>query len=63
MLMRAQSCLTILMKSFDQRELGKIFEGKMLIRTLPTTFLQIFCEENLDFQVIVKSNMDPDDNF
>ena len=41
----------------------KIFEGAMLIRTLPTSLLQIFCEAILNFQVIVKSVKDPCDNF
>ena len=35
----------------------------MLIRTLPTTLLQIFLKRILDNQVIVKNTMDPDDNF
>ena len=41
----------------------KIFDGDMLIRTLTTTLLQIFLKINLNFQVIVKSIKDPDDNF
>ena len=32
----------------------KTFEGEMLIRTLPTTLLQIFCKIILNFKVIVK---------
>ena len=35
--------------------LSKIFEGEMFIRILPTTVLQIFCENLLYFQVIFKS--------
>ena len=35
----------------------------MLIRTLPTTLLQIFCKINFHFKVIVKNSKDPDDNF
>ena len=42
---------------------GKIFEGGMLIRILPTTPLQIFCKIILNSQVIVKSIIGPDDNF
>ena len=38
----------------------KIFEGEMLIRTFFTTLLQIFCKFILNFQVIVKSFLDPD---
>ena len=34
----------------------------MWIRTLPTTLLQIICKKNPDYEVIVKTNMDPDDN-
>ena len=43
--------------------IGKIFEGEMLIRTLPTTFLQIFSKIILNSKVSVKSILDPDDNF
>ena len=43
--------------------LGKYFEGGMLIRTLPATFLQIFCKIILNSKVIVKNIIDPDDNF
>ena len=42
---------------------GKIFEGEMLIRTLPTTLLQIFCKISFNPKVIVRSTIDPDDNF
>ena len=35
----------------------------MLIRTLSTTLLEIFFEIILNFQVIVKSIKDPEDNF
>ena len=41
----------------------KIFEGEMLIRTLPTTLLQIFCNISCNSKVIVKSIIDPDNNF
>ena len=34
----------------------------MIIRTLPTTPLVIFCKILLHFQVIVKSAKDPDDS-
>ena len=42
---------------------GKLFEREMLIRILPTTPLQIFCEIILNFQVIVKSVIVPDEKF
>ena len=42
---------------------GKIFEGKMLIKTLATTLLQIIDKIIFNFKVIVKSIIDPDDNF
>ena len=35
----------------------------MSIRTLPTTLRQIFCKTNLDFKVIAKTIIDPDNNF
>ena len=41
---------------------GKLFEREMLIRTLPTTILQIVCKILLYFQVSVKNIKDADDN-
>ena len=35
----------------------------MLLRTLSTTLLEIFCKIILNFQLIVKSITDPEDNF
>ena len=43
--------------------MGKIFEGEMLDRTLPTNYLQTFCKTILNFQVIIKSIKDPDEDF
>ena len=43
--------------------LSKIFEGEMFIRILPTTLLQIFCENLLYFQVIFKGMKIADDTF
>ena len=43
--------------------LSKLFEGEMFIRLLPTTLLQIFCENLLYFQVIFKSVKIADDTF
>ena len=41
---------------------GKIFEGGLLFRIMPTTLLQIFCKIILNSKVIIKSIIDPDDN-
>ena len=41
----------------------KIFEEEILMGTFPTTLLQIFCEIILNSHIIVKSVLDPDDNF
>ena len=43
--------------------LSKIFEGEMFIRILPTTLLQIFFENLLNFQVIFKSITIADNTF
>ena len=43
--------------------LSKLFEGEMFIRILPTTLLQIFCENLLYFQVIFKSMIIADNTF
>ena len=43
--------------------LSKIFEGEMCIRILPTTLLQIFCENSLYFQFIFKNMKIADDTF
>ena len=40
----------------------KIFDGRMLFRTLPTTLFQIFCKIIVNFQAIAKSIKDPDEN-
>ena len=40
----------------------KILGGRMPFRTLLTTLLQIFCENILNSQVIVKSMLNPDNN-
>ena len=49
--------------SSQKRFYQKIFEGEMFIRILPTTLLQIFCENLLYFQVIFKSMKIADDTF
>ena len=62
MLAEAKSSLTILGKSLRLKHLtDEIFEGEMLIRTLPTALLQIFCEVILDSKVIAISIIYPDD--
>ena len=35
----------------------------MLFRTEPTALLQIFSESIVNSEVIIKSDIDPDDNF
>ena len=51
------------MKSCKQKHSFENFVREMLIRTLSTNLLQIFCEIFLNSKVIVKSIIDPDDNF
>ena len=41
----------------------KIFEGEMLIMTLLTTLLRIFCKIILSSEFITKIYIDSDDNF
>ena len=57
--------MTNLMNFFNRQHtiLEKIIKGGMLIWTLPTSLLQIFCKKDFDFQVNVRNDMDPDDNF
>ena len=63
-LIGAKWSLTILMKSCKKKyNKEKIFDGEILIRTLATTLLQIFCKIILNLWDIVKSILDPDDNF
>ena len=35
-------------------ELGKIFEGEIIIRKLPSTIFQIFCKIMFDSKVLIK---------
>ena len=58
----AKSSLTILTKVSSKSMVGEIFEREMLIRTLLTTLLQIFCQTILNAEFIIKSILDPDDN-
>ena len=46
-----------------QQDSGETSDGKIFIRTLTTTLLQIFCKIILNSEVIVKSILNPDDNF
>ena len=39
----------------------KIFDGEILIKILPTTLLQVFCEIMSTAKLIFKSIKDPDD--
>ena len=60
----AKTGLTILLIfSSQKRFYQKIFEEEMFIRILPTTLLQIFCENLLYFQVILKSMKIADDTY
>ena len=60
----AKTGLTILLIFSSQKRFSsKIFEGEMFIRILPTTLIQIFCENLLYFQVIFKSMKIADDTF
>ena len=61
----AKTGLTILLifSFLTKAFLSKIFKGEMFIRILPTTLLQIFCENLLYFQVILKSMKIADDTF
>ena len=47
--------------SFDQSFIQKIFQEEMLIKTQPTTPLEIFCEFMLHSCVILECIIDPDD--
>ena len=51
----AKGNLTILSRSFNEGRAWKIFDAEMIIRTLPTTFPQIFCKIILISKVIIKS--------
>ena len=42
--------------------MAKVFEEEMLMKTLPTALLQLFCKIFLNLKVIVQSIIDPDDN-
>ena len=46
---------------FHQKQLGEIFVGEIIMSTLKTYFLQIFCESMLYSSVIFKSIKIPDD--
>ena len=41
---------------------GKIFKGGMILRTLLTTLIQIIYKTVINFQIIIKSIEDLDDN-
>ena len=64
MLTAAKSSLTILMKlSAGKSKFGTILKEGMFFRTLPITFLQIFFKISINSKVIIKSRIDPDNNF
>ena len=41
----------------------KMFEGDMIIRTIPVSVLQIFCKIIVNFEVFIKGIISSDDNF
>ena len=41
----------------------KVFEGKLLIKIIPSTLLLIFCKTDFNSKDMVKSITDPDNNF
>ena len=51
------------MKSCKQKHSLENFVRELLIRTLSTNLLQIFCEIFLNSKVIIKSIIYPDNNF
>ena len=66
MLIATKCSLTIFMTFHMPQPIvkfGKVLQGVMSNRTLPTTLLQTFCKIILSFQVIIKSVKGPDDNF
>ena len=63
MLAAAKSSLTILTKYCRQKHMWKKSERQMLFRTLPTTLHQIFCKSTLNSKAIVKSILDPDNDY
>ena len=64
MLMAAKYGLTILMKSSEGKaKLRKIFQGEMFMRTILRILHQIFPKIILNFKLIVKSIIGPDNNF
>ena len=60
-LTEAKSSQTILIKSCSKCIVRKIFDGEMLIRTYPTTLPEMFCKIILNFKVMVKSSLGPED--
>ena len=41
----------------------KIFEEGMFLKTFSTTLLQKFCKISINSKVVIKSIIDPDDNY
>ena len=54
---------TILWNLSSKNIAGKIFEGEVLIRTLPPTLLKLFCKIIFNSKVIVNGLKDTDHNF
>ena len=53
----------MLVKSFHQNHIQENIEGEIFMRIYPATLFQNFSTIILNLQMIVKSIMDPDDNF
>ena len=63
MLTAAKNSLTILINIAGKSTERKTFDGEMLIPTLPTTLLEVFCIIILNFKVNVKRTTVSDNNF
>ena len=61
LLAMVKTSLTIFRNLTVKSKIGKIFEGGMLLRIIPTTLLQIFCKSIDISKVITKSIVRPDD--
>ena len=59
---QGEMLIRILQTTLLKGEVREIFQGEMFIRILQTTLLQTFLEKILNLQVIVKINIDTDDN-
>ena len=49
--------------ALDGLSINRLISSGILFMIMPTTLLQIFCKIILNYKVIIKSIIDPDDNF